>query len=159
MDNTLLIVLGFAVLVGSVLAVVYSVGSSVRTAVNELYTVLDDDAKAALVELKNHIQRMQEAATADTAYIRYAIDQQAGSDWSHVLNAKADVLAEVQKLHAKVEAIPAEAHSAARQAVADVMTATRRTCAYCNRLVHSFLVEAGVVKCTDCKAKEDDPNR
>lgn len=82
------------------------------------------------------------------------------ADHAEVLSAKADLLDEVKRIHNRLDSVEAAAvkgfDTAKDTLVAEVKKvhiAERRTCDFCHRLVHSFVVEAGAVKCTDCKVK------
>lgn len=115
-------------------------------ATNELYTVLKNDVDIAVTEVKNHVQHFG-AATRDE------VSRLAKTDYADVLKARNDFIELAKGLHAKIDGIESKTHDAVHAAAKATLTAARRTCAFCNRVVHAFEVEAGIVKCTDCKAQ------
>ena len=127
--------------------------SQIDRATNEMYTVIKDDLDAVLLELKNRSIQGTSAIRVEIGMIHDRIIALAEKDFSHVITAKNDITAALDGLHAKIDGIAETTHAAVHSAAAASLLAARRTCAFCNRVVHSFEVEAGIVKCTDCKSQ------
>lgn len=157
---TALIISAFVGIVACTVGTFYMFRKELDRQSNALWTCIHDRAEADLLELRNHvtlfgntIRQENTAVRTEVSGIHDFVKALGGKSFADVLTARNDLLTAVDGLHTKIDAIPAAAEAAVHNAAAASINSARRTCQWCNRTVHSFVVEAGVVKCTDCKAK------